>query len=150
MGSSNETFSKKEQQRKKEKQRKEKAEKMQARKANVQKGKPLSEMMAYIDENGNISDTPPDPKKAKAFRQEDMEIGVPKQAPPSEEERIKNGTVSFFDESKGFGFINDSLSGERVFVHTSQLTERIQEGDKVQFEVEMGFKGPNAVNIKRV
>jgi cold shock CspA family protein len=150
MAKTKETFGKKEKEKKRLKQRQEKQEKMEERKANTKKGKSLDEMMAYLDENGNISNSPPDPKKMKVFKVEDMQIGVPKYEPNSEEETIRSGVVTFFNETKGFGFINDLQSQERVFVHINQLTERIDEGDKVSFETEMGPKGLNAVNVKKI
>ena len=61
---------------------------------------------------------------------------------------MKNGTVKFFNESKGFGFIKDESSGQDIFVHSSGLTETIRENDNVVFEVEQGKKGLNAVNVK--
>jgi CspA family cold shock protein len=61
---------------------------------------------------------------------------------------MKNGTVKFFNESKGFGFIKDESSGQDIFVHSSGLTENIRENDNVVFEVEQGKKGLNAVNVK--
>lgn len=61
---------------------------------------------------------------------------------------MKNGTVKFFNESKGFGFIKDEASGEDIFVHSTGLTENIRENDSVLFEVEQGKKGLNAVNVK--
>jgi CspA family cold shock protein len=61
---------------------------------------------------------------------------------------MKNGTVKFFNESKGFGFIKDESSGQDIFVHASGLTENIRENDNVVFEVEQGKKGLNAVNVK--
>ncbi len=143
------TSGKKEKEKKKAKQRQEKAEKMEERKANAKKGKSLDEMMAYIDEDGNLSSTPPDPKKMKVFNPEDMQIGVPKHVAGEDEDPVRNGKVSYFNESKGFGFIIDAISGERVFVHINGLSERIQEGDKVSFEVEQGPKGLNAVNVKK-
>ena len=149
MGKSQETFSKKEKEKKRAKQRIDKAEKMEERKANAKKGKSLDEMMAYIDENGNISATPPDPRKKKAFKLEDMQIGVPKQGEVSPEEAIRSGVVTFFNDAKGFGFIKDLQSQESVFIHVNQLSERISENDKVTFEVEMGHKGLNAVNVKK-
>lgn len=143
-----ETFGKKEKQKKKLKQRQEKAEKMEERKANAKKGKSLDEMMAYLDENGNLTSTPPDPKMKKVFNQEDIQIGVPKQEDlPPEEPRT--GVVTFFNEAKGFGFIRDLKTQESVFIHVNQLTEPINESDKVIFEVEMGPKGLNAVNVKK-
>jgi cold shock CspA family protein len=143
-----ETFGKKEKQKKKLKQRQEKAEKMEERKANAKKGKSLDEMMAYLDENGNLTSTPQDPKMKKVFNQEDIQIGVPKQEDmPPEEPRT--GVVTFFNEAKGFGFIRDLKTQESVFIHVNQLTEPINESDKVIFEVEMGPKGLNAVNVKK-
>jgi hypothetical protein len=76
MGRSQETFNKKEKEKKRAKQRQDKAEKMEERKANGKKGKSLDDMMAYIDENGNISSTPPDPRKKKIFNSDDVQIGV--------------------------------------------------------------------------
>jgi len=148
MGRSQETFNKKEKEKKKAKERQEKAEKMEERKANTKKGKSLDEMMAYIDENGNISALPPDPRKKKVINAEDIQVGVPK-FEASEEDAIRNGVVTFFNDAKGFGFIKDMQTQESVFIHVNQLTERISENDKVSFEVEMGPKGPSAINVKK-
>jgi cold shock CspA family protein len=149
MAKSGGTFNKKEKEKKRAKQRQEKAEKMEERKANAKKGKSLDEMMAYIDENGNITSTPPDPSKKRIFNQEDIQIGVPQQADMEPEDPIRKGVVTFFNESKGFGFINDLQTQERVFVHVNQLIGPIKENDKVVFEVEMGPKGPSAFNVKK-
>lgn len=149
MGKSQETFAKKEKEKKKQKQRQDKEEKMDERKANARKGKSLDEMMAYIDENGNISSTPPDPRKKKTFKQEDMQIGVPKTAAADPADLIRKGVVSFFNGDKGFGFIKDLETQESVFIHVNQLQEPIKENDKVIFEVEMGPKGPSAINVKK-
>ena len=149
MAKSRETYGKKENQKKKLKQRQEKAEKMEERKAHAKKGKSLNEMMAYIDENGHISDTPPDPRRMKIFLQEDMQISVPKQEARQEGDSIRKGVVTFSNDEKGFGFINDLQTQERVFIHINQLTEPIKEHDKVSFEVEVGFKGLSAVNVKK-
>ena len=150
MARSGETFGKKEKEKKRLKVRQEKKEKMEERKANAKKGKSLDDMMAYIDEDGNISSTPPDPRKKKVFNVEDMQIGVPKHIPGEDEDPIRTGLVAFFNDDKGFGFINDSITKERVFVHIRALTEPIRENDKVTFEVEMGPKGPTAINVKKV
>lgn len=60
---------------------------------------------------------------------------------------MKNGTVKFFNTEKGFGFITPDDGGKDVFVHKSSLTIRINEGDKVTFEIEETEKGLNAINI---
>lgn len=60
---------------------------------------------------------------------------------------MQKGTVKFFNETKGFGFIVDTETGEEVFVHVSGLVDKIREGDTVTFEVKDGKKGLNAVNV---
>jgi cold shock CspA family protein len=147
MAKSQETFNKKEKEKKRLRQRQDKKEKMEERKANASKTKSLDDMLAYLDENGNLSSTPPDPKKRVVINAEDMQTSPPKYE-AVEEETERKGVVSFFNESKGFGFINDTQSGERIFVHINQLTERISENDKVTFEIEAGPRGHTAVNVK--
>src|SRR6476620_8016150 len=105
MSKSKASFGKREKEMKRIKERQEKHEKMQERKAHAKSGKSLNDMMAYLDENGNLSTVPPDPSKKKTFNAEDMQIGVPKYE-PSEEDLIRSGTVTFFNDAKGFGFIN--------------------------------------------
>lgn len=61
---------------------------------------------------------------------------------------MKNGTVKFFNEAKGFGFIKTEGTNEDVFVHVSGLQDEIRENDRVTFEIQEGKKGPNAVNVK--
>lgn len=61
---------------------------------------------------------------------------------------MKNGTVKFFNETKGFGFIKDSDSNKEYFVHLNGLIDNIRENDEVVFELEEGRKGLNAINVK--
>lgn len=61
---------------------------------------------------------------------------------------MNKGTVKFFNESKGFGFIKDTNSAQEYFVHSSGLVDRITENDEVTFELQQGKKGLNAVNVK--
>ena len=60
------------------------------------------------------------------------------------------GTVKFFNESKGFGFIKPSDSSEDIFVHSSGIIDEIRENDNVEYDMEKGKKGMNAVNVKVV
>ncbi len=148
MAKAKESFSKKEKEKKRLKQRQDKQEKMQDRKANGKKTNKLEDMMAYVDENGNLSDTPPDPRYKKKFNSEDMIIGVPKQVDTPDVPRL--GTVVFFNEQKGFGFITDKESGERIFIHANNLSMEVKENDRVEFEIERGPRGLSAVNVKIV
>ena len=61
---------------------------------------------------------------------------------------VKEGTVKFFNESKGYGFIKDSESENEYFVHVSELVDRIKDNDKVTYDLKEGRKGLNAVNVK--
>lgn len=149
MGRSQETFSKKEKEKKRLKKRQDKEQKKEERKANTNNGNNLDEMLAYVDDNGNITSTPPDPtKKKQVIKQEDIQIGVPKQEDIEQVDPVRKGTVINFNSSKGYGFIRDQESRESIFVHQKGLVNSIQENDKVTFEIEMGHKGPNAVNVK--
>lgn len=61
---------------------------------------------------------------------------------------MQSGTVKFFNESKGFGFIKDAASNEEIFVHVSGLKDQVRENDEVTFDTVQGKKGLNAVNVK--
>ena len=148
MARSQETFGKKENEKKKQQKRKDKEEKREERKANTNKGQSLDSMLAYVDENGNFSATPPDPKQRKVIMQEDIRIGVAKQE-DIPQDVIRTGIVAFFNESKGYGFIKDQDTQESIFVHINGLVDAIKENNKVTFEIENTPKGPNAVNVKR-
>ncbi|SFH16592.1 cold-shock protein [Pontibacter chinhatensis] len=150
MGRSQETFSKKEKEKKRKKKKEDKESKREERRTNSSKGKGLDAMLAYIDDDGNITSTPPDPKKKKVVKQEDIQIGVPKQEDPDPADLIRKGTVTHFNSSKGYGFIKDHESQESIFVHQNELTSPIKENDKVTFEIEKGPKGFIAVNVKTV
>ncbi len=145
MGRSQETFNKKEVQKNKEKKRKEK-EKKRAERQSVD-GNNLDNMIAYVDENGMITDTPPDPTRKTKISLDDIEISIPK-ADKEPADFTKRGVVTFFNESKGYGFIKEAGTNRNVFVHANGLTESIKENNKVIFEVEKGPKGFNAINVK--
>lgn len=147
MGRSQETYNKKEVRKRKEKKRKEKEERRQARKEN-ESGSSLDDMIAYVDEHGNITDTPPDPDKKEEIKVEDIQITPPKRDHDDGPGSIRTGTVSFFNDSKGFGFIKEAGSRQDVFVHINNCIDDIKEGNLVTFEVEKGPKGLAAVNVK--
>jgi cold shock CspA family protein len=146
MGKSQETYNKKEKEKLRLKKRKDKADKMIERKANPTAGG-LDNMIAYVDENGHISDTPPSIIKKK-IDHTTIEISIPKR---TEEElpAIRKGRIDFFNDAKGFGFIKEHETNEKYFVHINGLIDRIQEGDVVTFELERGMKGMNAVRVKK-
>jgi cold shock CspA family protein len=95
-----------------------------------------------------ITSTPPDPSKKTVINAEDIEISIPKADPNLVIDPIRKGSVTFFNTSKGFGFIRDLETQESVFVHVNNLLEDIKEGNLVNYEVEMGQKGPTAVQVK--
>jgi len=149
MAKSQETFSKKEKEKLRQKKRQDKLVKKEERKANSSGGG-LDSMMAYVDEYGRISDTPPDPTKKKiVVNASSIEIGIPKRE-DEPEEQMRQGKVTYFNSAKGYGFIKDLQSQENVFVHVNGLSETIVENDKVTFEVERGHKGLNAVKVKKI
>jgi cold shock CspA family protein len=149
MARSQETFNKKEREKNKQKKRKDKEEKKEERKANNKKTS-LDDMMAYVDEFGRITSTPPDPhKKKQEIRAEDIQLGVPKHEDVEPEDPTRKGKITFFNESKGYGFIKDSDSQESVFVHANALTEPVKENDNVTFETENTPRGKSALNVKK-
>ena len=148
MARSTETFSKKEKEKARLKKSKDKKEKAEERKANAGKGKSLEDMMAYIDENGNITSTPPDPSRKVKINVEDIQIGVAKRQ-DLPHDTVRNGVVSFFNESKGYGFIRDLQTEESIFVHINALTEPLKENNMVTFETEQGETGLSAIKVKK-
>ncbi|MCF4101552.1 cold shock domain-containing protein [Gillisia sp. M10.2A] len=149
MAKSQQTFNKIEKEKKRLKKREEKQKKKEERKANP-KGSEFE--IAYVDKYGNLTDTPPDPDDKIEVELESIEIGIPKKEDSEEEDpkADKQGKVSFFDHSKGFGFIIDSMSQEKYFVHVSGLIDEIEENDTVTYELERGMKGMNAVRVKKI
>jgi cold shock CspA family protein len=149
MAKSQTSISKKEIENKKLRKRKEKEERREERKANAKDGKSLDDMMAYVDEYGNISSTPPDPTKVRGVKTDDIVIGVPRQQ-ENKTPSVRQGHVVFFNGSKGYGFIKDDESGESIFVHNNDLTSPIKENDAVAFETQKGVKGLAAVRVKKI
>jgi len=148
MAKSQDTFNKKEKEKKRLKKRQEKNVKREDRKSNSTGGD-LENMLAYVDENGNLTDTPPDPSKKRKVNASSIEISVPRRE-EEEIDPIRTGRIDFFNDSKGFGFIKEKDTQEKYFVHVNGLLEDVREGDNVIFELERGLKGLNAVRVKKV
>ena len=140
------SWKKKDREQRKQKEKNDKAEKMNNRKEKPKKN--YDDMIAYLDENGNLSSKPPDPRKKIEVKLEDIQIGVPEYVPPTEEELTRTGKVTFFNTAKGFGFIKDQVTQQSIFVHVNNLESAISENDKVSFQIEMGPRGPSAMKVK--
>ena len=149
MAKTQQTWNKKEKEKKRLKKRDDKVKKKEARKASSVGGS-FDNMIAYVDENGNLSATPPDPAKRKKIIAENIEIGVPKKESTGSEDLDRKGIVTFFNDSKGYGFIRDIETQESIFVHINGLKEPIKENDRVTFRVEQGKKGLAAINVNLI
>lgn len=152
MAKSQQTFSKVEKEKKRLKKREEKRKKMEARKAEKAEKGSTGIDFVYVDHMGNLVDTPPDPSLKVEVDVEDIVLGIPKklESEKVEFDPVRTGVVNFFDTSKGFGFIVDSENQEKYFTHVSGIIDEITEGNQVNFELEKGNRGMNAVKVKLV
>ena len=150
MGRSQETLGKKEVRKKKEKKRKDKEKKRALKKTDSNKSS-FDDMIAYVDEFGVISSTPPDPdRKKQEIAAEDIEIQVIRTNPEDAPDFHRKGVVTFYNDSKGFGFIRDLESNMRLFFHASDVQEPVKEDNIVAFEKGKGPKGVAAINVRLV
>ena len=136
---------KKENEKNKKRKREDKARRKEQRKTESPGG---SDMIAYVDEFGNLSSTPPDPASKVKVKAEDIVLGVPKREslPVVDLERI--GVVTMFNQSNGYGFIKDAATQESIFTHVNEHLEEIRENDRVTFRITRTHKGQNAVEVK--
>ena len=116
MAKSQQTFSKSEKEKKRLKKRQDKQKKMDARKADKEENGTGGIQFAYVDHNGNLIDTPPDPTMKVVYELDDIQISVTKKEDLPQEDPVRNGKVSFFDTSKGFGFIIDAANNEKYLL----------------------------------
>ncbi len=142
------TFNKKEVKQRKQQKKKEKEQRKAERQANAKSGS-LEDMLVYVDENGNFTSTPPDPKRKSNINEKDIVIGS-RNIGGAEPEPLRKGRVTHFNASKGYGFIKDSESQDSVFVHINSLLTPIQENDQVSFQTERTVKGLAAVSVKKI
>ncbi|MEG0789826.1 MAG: cold shock domain-containing protein [Alistipes sp.] len=143
------SFNKRELEKKKISKRLEKQQKKEERKSAGGDGS-FENMIAYVDENGAITTTPPDlTKKKEVVDIDSIEVSTPKRG-EMEAEAPSQGRIDHFNASKGYGFIKALQSGETYFFHVSSLSEEVIEGNLVTYELERGPRGMNAVNVKLV
>ena len=107
----------------------------------------FDDMIAYVDENGMITSTPPAENiKREEINPDDIIISTPKKE--EEEAVILKGRIEFFNEGRGFGFIKDLSKVDKYFFHVNNVIDKVTENDIVTFDLERGPKGMNAVNIR--
>jgi cold shock CspA family protein len=141
------SFNKRELEKKKEQKRQEKQKRKEERKANGGNTS-FEDMIAYVDENGVITSTPPDKTSKQKVEIENIAISTPKKE--DMEDPILKGRVEYFNPDKGYGFIKHTGSTDKYFFHVSSAPAPITEGNMVTFELERGQKGMNAVRIALV
>lgn len=137
------SFNKRELEKKKEQKRKIKKLRKDERKSEGSKS--FDDMIAYVDENGVITNTPPDPDKKQEVELDNIVISTPKKE--DLEEVVLRGRVEHFNSDKGYGFIKNVADTEKYFFHISNAPAEIAEGNMVTFELERGEKGYNATKI---
>lgn len=137
------TFNKKENEKKKQARRLEKQNRKEEKKLSG-KANGIDDMIAYVDEYGRITSTPPEMNARKEeINHEEILISTPKQ----EEPEIRKGRVEHFNSLKGYGFIKDLAGTDKYFFHVNNVITDVIENDIVTFDLERGKRGMNAVNI---
>ncbi len=137
------SFNKRENEKKKQQKKLEKQKRKEVRKESGKSS--FDDMIAYVDENGMITSTPPDMRQKEEIEQDEILISVPKRE--EEEAVIRRGRVEYFSSSKGYGFIKDMANTDKYFFHVSDAPQNIAEACIVTFDLEKGNRGMNAVNI---
>jgi cold shock CspA family protein len=145
-----ETWNKRERERNKQQKKKEKLERRQEKKLANKGSHNLESMLAYVDENGNLTSKPVDPKAKVSINAEDIEISISRQREMQTEDPVRLGIVTLFKTDKGYGFIKNLETQESYFFHVNSLIDPVKENNKVSFEIERGPKGLNAINVRVV
>lgn len=147
MARSRETYSKKEVKNKKDKKRKEKELKRAIRKSEGKKTS-LDNMIAYVDEFGMITSSPPDPDRKTDIDVDSIELTIVRNNETTTRDYVRKGVVTSYSGSKGYGFIRDMESNRSIFFHANGLLEPVEENNVVVFEIGKGTKGPAAIKVK--
>lgn len=147
MSKSKESFNKKEKEKKRLQKKQQKEFKKQERMSNSDKGKTLDEMYAYVDEFGNLTSVPP---QERALRNNNNLVLTRGERTKGQESKTRTGIVTFFNVSKGFGFIKDAQTNEKIFMHISSLAEPVEEEMEVSFTVQQSARGLVASTVKPV
>ncbi|SFC83998.1 cold shock domain-containing protein [Zunongwangia sp. SCSIO 43204] len=139
------TFSKRQKEKKKLLKKKLKAQRREERKQDNDKGKDFEDMIAYVDANGNLTDTPPDEQQKVEVSAEDIDLNYQRE---TKTDTRDTGVVISFFENKGFGFIKDDVSGDNIFVHHLDSIKPLSERMKVSFKKERSPKGFQATSVE--
>jgi cold shock CspA family protein len=148
MAKSRESFNKKEREKKRLKKNEDKELKKADRRAGTQGGKDLEEMLAFVDENGNLTSTPPDPSRKRQVDAASIQISTPRKG-EEPEAAPRQGIVTFFNTDKGYGFIRDQDTQESLFFHITDTVEPLREQDRVTYDVRNSPRGLNAVQVRK-
>ena len=147
MARSQNSFNKKEREKKKQQKRKEKeAKKLEKKEQGTDSS--LDSMMVYVDANGNFVDTPPEETKTEVD-ETSIQISTPKSA-PIDMDAERRGKVTFYNDQKGYGFIEQDGTQEKFFVHHTNVTGHLEEGTKVKYKIQKGEKGFDAIEVSVV
>jgi cold shock CspA family protein len=147
MAKSSDTFNKREKEKKRVQKQKDKEQRKEERKTN-KVSKSFEDMIAYVDENGNFSSTPPDLSRKKVIKESQIDLTSRNKGGASTNEK-RQGVVKFFEKDKGYGFIKDSQTQDEYFFHYTAASFPIAQSDAVSFDLEQGPKGQNAVRIEK-
>lgn len=139
-------FNKKENEKKKLQKRQDKAQRKKDRQLNAVPDASWETMIAYVDENGNLTATPPDVTKKKAVDAAEIVTGS-RNTGNAPSYKVRSGRVMFFN-AKGYGFIKDDQDGNSVYVSSAMLLDPIKDNDKVSFEIDQGPRGKYAIKVK--
>jgi len=107
-------------------------------------------MMAYVDENGNLTSIPQNHLKRREYKIDEIQISTLKVEDRNSVENFEEGSVYYFNVEKGYGFIRDSKTKQSVFVHSTQFSGPVNLNQRVRFLITKGIKGLEATEVSIV